>query len=157
MLYFGRVKVPDAFVAFGLGRKKYAVVSALEFGRVKKTSAFDVVLPLEKYLQRARELWPQRKPGPAEVIYLLAKDYRQSRFTVPDDFPCGLYEKLYALGLNVAVADGPLFPARELKTPVEAASIRRATDAPHSGSPQPKKFSAPVGSAGENSFTAARS
>jgi len=124
VLYFGQVKVPDAFIAFGLGRKKYAVVNALEFGRVKRTSAFDVVLPLEKYLQRARELWPQRKPGPAEVIYLLAKDYRQSRFTVPDDFPSGLYEKLYALGLSVAVADGPLFPARELKTPAETAAIR---------------------------------
>ena len=55
-LYFGRVNVPDAFIAFGLRGKKYAVVSALEFGRVKKTSDFDTVLPLEAYsLTRARE------------------------------------------------------------------------------------------------------
>ena len=58
-LYFGQVSIPDPFVAFGLRGKKYAIVSALEFGRVKKTSAFDVVLPLEKYMQRARELWPR--------------------------------------------------------------------------------------------------
>lgn len=123
-LYFGRVGVPDAFVAFGLRSKKYAVVSALEFGRVKKTSAFDVVLPLETYTQRARELWPQRRPGPAEVIFLLAKEFKQTRFTVPEDFPAGVYEKLFELGLDLTVADGALFPARELKTPAEAAAIR---------------------------------
>ena len=123
-LYFGRVSVPDAFVAFGLRGKKYAVVSALEFGRVKRTSDFDVVLPLEGYMKRARELWPQRKPGGAEVIYLVAKDHGQTRFTVGEDFPAGVYEKLYELGLDLEVADGALFPAREIKTPAEAAAIR---------------------------------
>ena len=123
-LYFGRVGVPDAFVAFGLRGKKYAVVSALEFGRVKKTSAFDVVLPLESYMKRARELWPQRRPGGAEVIFLLAKDFKQTRFTVPDDFPAGVFDKLYELGLDLEVAEGALFPEREIKTPAEAAAIR---------------------------------
>lgn len=123
-LYFGRVAVPDAFVCFGLRGKKYAVVSALEFGRVQKNSDFDVVLPLESYLKRARELWPQRKPGPAEVIYLLSKDFKQHRFTVPDDFPAGVYDQLFELGLDLEIADGALFPGRELKTPAEAAAIR---------------------------------
>jgi Xaa-Pro aminopeptidase len=123
-LYFGRVDVPDPFVAFGLGGKKYAVVSPLEFGRVRKTSDFDVVLPLQRYQQRAREIWPQRKPGPAEVIYLVAKDHGQTRFTVPEDFPAGVYDKLYELGLDLEVSDGPLFPARELKTPAEIAALR---------------------------------
>lgn len=124
VLYFGRVDVPDAFISFRLGKKKYAVVSALEFGRVRKTSDFDVVLPLEPYQKRARSLWPERKVGAAEVIYLLAKDFRQTRFTVPADFPAGIYEKLYELGLSVTVADGALFPEREIKSPAEAAAIR---------------------------------
>ena len=123
-LYFGRVSVPDAFVAFGLRGKKYAIVSALEFNRVKKTSDFDVVLPLEAYVKRARTLWPQRRPGAAEVIYLAAKDHRQTRFTVADDFPAGIYEKLFELGLDLEVAEGALFPAREIKSPAEAAAIR---------------------------------
>ncbi len=123
-LYFGRVNVPDPFIAFGLRGKKYAVVSALEFGRVRKTSDFDVVLPLEKYLQRARELWPQRRPGAAEVIFLLAKDFKQTRFIVPDEFPAGVYDKLFELGLDLEVADGALFPEREIKTSAEAAAIR---------------------------------
>ena len=84
-LYFGRVHVPDAFIAFGRKGKKYAVVGALEFGRVRKTSAFDVVLPLEPWLQRARELWPERRAGAAEAIFLLAKEYHQTRFTVPEE------------------------------------------------------------------------
>lgn len=124
VLYFGRVNVPDAFVAFGLRGKKYAVVSALEFSRVKKTSAFNVVLPLEAYHQRARDLWPQRKPGPAEVIYLLSKDFKQHRFTVPEDFPAGVYDQLFELGLDLDIAEGALFPEREIKTPAEAAAIR---------------------------------
>ena len=123
-LYFGRVGVPDAFVAFGLRGKKYAIVSALEFGRVKKTSDFDVVLPLEGFMKRARELWPQRKPGPAEVIFLAAKDFKQTRFVVPENFPAGVFDKLYELGLDLQVADGALFPAREIKTPAEAAALR---------------------------------
>jgi len=123
-LYFGRVDVPDPFVAFGLRGKKYAIVSALEFGRVKRTSDFDVVLPLEGFMRRARELWPQRKPGAAEVIFLAAKDFRQTRFTVPEDFPAGVYDKLFELGLDLEIADGALFPEREIKTPAEAAAIR---------------------------------
>ena len=35
-LYFGRVSVPDPFVALAAHGKKYAVVSALEFGRVRR-------------------------------------------------------------------------------------------------------------------------
>lgn len=111
-------------MALGVKGKKYAVVGALEFGRVRRTSDFDVVLPLERYLQRARELWPQRKPGAAEVIHLVARELGQSRFTVPPDFPAGIYEKLFELGLDLEVADGALFPQRELKTPAEAAAIR---------------------------------
>jgi Xaa-Pro aminopeptidase len=123
-LYFGRVDVPDPFIAFGLRGKKYAVVGALEFGRVKRTSDFDVVLPLEPYLKRARELWPQRKPGPAGVIFLLAKDFKQTRFTVPEEFPAGVFDQLFELGLDLEIADGLLFPAREIKTAAEAAAIR---------------------------------
>ena len=122
--YFGRVQMHDPFIAFGLRGKKYTVVSALEFGRVKRTSAFDVVLPLEACTQRARELWPQRKTGAAEVIALLAQEFKQSSFTVPAEFPAAVYAKLSDLGLDLTIADGALFPARELKTPAEAAAIR---------------------------------
>lgn len=123
-LYFAGVNVPDAFVAFGHGRKKYAVVSALEYGRMQKASDFDVILPLEPYVQRAHETWPKRRPGPAEVIALVAGDLKLRRFTVAEDFPAGLYERLRQHGLELTIAEGMLFPEREIKSDREAAAIR---------------------------------
>ena len=104
--YFGHATVPDAFIAFGRGKKKYAVVSALEFGRIRRESAFDVVLPLEAWVAKARARWPRRSVGVADVICLLAAELGQTRFTVPQDFPAGLYAKLRRLGLDVTVAPG---------------------------------------------------
>jgi len=123
-LYFGRVSVPDPFIAFGLHGRKFAVVSALEFSRVRRDSAFDVVLPLEAYLKKAREARPPRGNGAAGVILLLAREFRQARFTVPADFPAGLFERLAKGGLKLTVADGPLFPDREIKTAAEIAALR---------------------------------
>jgi Xaa-Pro aminopeptidase len=123
MLYFGRVEVHDPFIALGVRGKKISVQSALEFGRVKKTSAFDVVLSREIYLARAQDLYgPQA--GVAEIIATLAGEYRLRHFRVADDFPAGLYVKLTALGLKLTFANGMLFPEREIKSAWEAACIR---------------------------------
>ncbi|MEI7799793.1 MAG: aminopeptidase P family protein [Opitutaceae bacterium] len=123
MLYFGRVEVHDPFIALGVRGKKISVQSALEFGRVKKTSAFDIVLSREVYLERAQDLYgPQA--GVAEIIATLAGEYRLRYFRVADDFPAGLYVKLTALGLKLTFANGMLFPEREIKSAWEAACIR---------------------------------
>ena len=123
-LYFGQVDVPDPFVAFGHGGRKYAIVSALEFGRVRRTSGFDVVLPLEPFMQRARDRWKDRRPGPAEVIFLAAGDLGRREFTVPEDFPAAVYARLRDLGLKLTISDGPLLPEREIKAKREAEAIR---------------------------------
>jgi Xaa-Pro aminopeptidase len=123
-LYFGRVKVPDPFIAFGAGGRKIAVVSALEFARVRRESAFDVVLPLESWSRKAARAWPGRSHGPAGLILLLARRYGQERFLVPADFPAGVFDRLRKLGLRLEVAEGPLFPSRLLKTRAEAGAIR---------------------------------
>jgi len=123
-LYFGRVHVPDPFISFSLGRKKFAVVSALEFGRVKRDSDFDVVLPLETWAKEAKKRFPNIRTTAAEVIAVLAKHYRQKNFLVAEDFPVGLAQRLAKYGVKLQVADGPLFPQREIKTTAEAAAIR---------------------------------
>ena len=123
MLYFGRVEVHDPFIALGVRGKKISVQSALEFGRVKKTSAFDVVLSREIYLERAQDLYGP-EAGVAEMIATLAGEYRLRHFRVADDFPAGLYVKLTALGLKLTFANGMLFPEREIKSAWEAACIR---------------------------------
>ena len=122
--YFGRAAVPDPFISFRAGRRTVCVVSALEFGRVRRDSAFDTVLPLEAWHAKARKRWPERRIGPAEVILLLAARYRIQTFTVPDDFPVGVAFKLVRYGLKLVPAGGMLFPEREIKTAAEAAAIR---------------------------------
>lgn len=126
MRYFGRVSVPDPFIAFALRGRKYAVVSALEFGRVRRTSQFDVVLPLERWVRRAQRAHPRRTIGTADVIVALARHYRQRSFTVPPEFPAGIYRRVRRLGLAIQPSDGPLFPEREIKSASEAARLREA-------------------------------
>jgi len=130
-LYFSRVDVHDPFIAFGAGGKRYTVQSALEFGRVKKARTFDEVLSLEEWSECAKKTFRGRTKttlpvpiGPAEIIATLAKAKRIRRFRVASDFPASLFVKLGALGLEIEIADGPLFPEREIKTPREAAAIR---------------------------------
>jgi len=123
MLYFGRVDVHDPFIAFGAGNRKITVQSALEFGRVKKTSAFDVVLPLETWRDNAKARYGA-KAGTPEIIAAVAREYGIRRFRVADDFPANLYLKLTGLGLKLELAEGMLFPEREIKTEAEAAQIR---------------------------------
>jgi Xaa-Pro aminopeptidase len=123
MLYFGRVEVHDPFVAFGARGKRITVQSALEFGRVKRTSVFDTVLSRETSMEKARARYGA-KAGVAEMIACLAREYRIRAFRIADDFPAALYLKLRKAGLRLEFANGQLFPEREIKTPAEIAAIR---------------------------------
>jgi len=123
-LYFGGVEMTDPFLAFSVKGRKFAVVSALEFGRVRRTSDFDAVLALEACTEKARRAWPRRKQGPALMLAVLARELKAGPFTVPEDFPAGLYSELRELGIRIQVSAGPLFPEREVKTAAEAEAIR---------------------------------
>ncbi|HWA84769.1 MAG TPA: Xaa-Pro peptidase family protein [Opitutus sp.] len=124
--YFSRVEVPDPFIAFAAGRRRIGVLSALEFGRVKKAGTFDAVLPLETWRARAAQRHAGRPVGPAEIIAELARAHRLRAFRVADDFPASLFLKLRSLGLKLELASGPLFSDRETKTAAEVAAIREA-------------------------------
>jgi Xaa-Pro aminopeptidase len=123
-LHFGGVDVPDPFVAFSVRGRKCAVVSSLEYGRVKRTGDFDTVISLEAYIEKARRAWPKRRPGPAGVIALLSRELKTGPLIVPEDFPAGLFGRLRGLGVRVEVSEGPLFPEREIKSRREAEAVR---------------------------------
>ncbi len=123
LLYFGRVEVHDPFIAFGARGRKITIQSPLELGRVKRTSDFDDVLPLEEWRDRARKKHGP-KAGIAGIIVTAARAHGVRRFRVPADFPAGLYLKLRRLGLRLDLAAEMLFPEREIKSPAEAAAIR---------------------------------
>ena len=123
-LYFSRIDVHDPFIAFGVGRRRITLQSALEFGRVKKAGVFHSVLPLEVWRERAATLFPKQHIGPAEIIAAAARAHRIHTFRIADDFPVALYLRLTELGLKLELARGPLFPEREIKSAAEAAAIR---------------------------------
>ena len=124
-LYFTGISVPDAFLAFGIGRKKYGVFNALEFARARKESALDVVLSLEEWRERAAKRFPAaEKIGTAEIVATLAREFGLKRFVVPEDFPAKLAFDLFDLGLAIGFADSSFFPERDLKKPAELAAIR---------------------------------
>jgi Xaa-Pro aminopeptidase len=125
LLYFGRFECHDPFLALRHRGKKIAVLNALEFGRGLKESGFDEILPLEPLQAEARKHLPaDARPGPADIVALLAQKRRITRLLVPSDFPAGVLERLRALCLDVTVADGAVLPGREVKDAREAAAIR---------------------------------
>lgn len=123
MLYFGGFRAPDPFVALGIGRRKIAVLNALEYGRGLKESAFDEILSLEEWHERSKRSIPVNDTGMAEVIASLLRHYNVRSVVVPTDFPVGLAFRLLELGVAVAPASGPLFPEREVKSEAEARAI----------------------------------
>jgi Xaa-Pro aminopeptidase len=123
MLYLGRIQVPDASSRSSPAAKSTPCWRA-GARRARKESAFDKVLPLETYLQRARKRWPDRKPGPAEVVALVAAEFRVKNFYIPDDFPAGLATRISQLGVGLTIVTDAIFPEREVKTPREIAAIR---------------------------------
>lgn len=124
LLHFGRFECHDPFLALSHRGKKIAVLSALEYGRGLKESAFDEILRLEPLVADATCLPPDKRPGPADVIALLAARRGVQSWVVSEDFPAGLLERLRARGLVVSVAGGAVLPEREIKTAREAAAIQ---------------------------------
>lgn len=122
-LYFTGFRVPDPFIALGMGRRKTGVLNALEFGRALKESALDEVLSLEEWHEKAKRRFGLERPGPAEVITLIARARKIRTFRVPADFPVALAFALQRHGLRVEPAEGALFPAREIKDEREARAI----------------------------------
>jgi Xaa-Pro aminopeptidase len=121
--YFAGFEVHDPFIALRLGQKRIGVLHTLEYGRALKESAFDQILRLEALTDKAKARGIAQ-PGPADHVIQLAQDLKITRFSVPEDFPAGLYTKLQTAGLQLAVIEGAVFPEREVKSATEAAAIR---------------------------------
>lgn len=130
-LYFGGVEVPDAFIAFGFGSDRVAVLSRLEIARVRKEGCFDNCLSLEECQAAVKQ--NGGKGTPAEVIAFIAEEWAIEGFEIGYDFPAGLANELIGAGVDLHVVDGPLFPEREIKADVEADAIREGNAASAAG------------------------
>lgn len=133
VLYFSRFFVPDAFISFSLGRKKYGVLNMLEFARAVKEAAFDEVLPLEPLQLEAKRRFRKKTVGPVEVLRVIAKEFEIDTFRVPSDFPANIAFGLLKSKLKVVVEEDAFFPERERKTELEAKWIREGNAASAAG------------------------
>jgi len=110
---------PDPVVYLQRRREKYLVVSPLEFGRAKRVvKGITVVLPQDLEMEGK-----SRQTISGWVIGLLRKTRTKSVLVSPD-FPLGLAGNLKRIGITVTVAEGSLFPQREVKRPDELLKIR---------------------------------
>lgn len=132
-LYFARCHVPDAFFALELEGRKLALISRLESARVRRDSAFDEVLELEDYREKAKEANNVEEPSQVQILKVLADEHGIKGFEVPRDFSAGLLLDLQEAGFEVGCPKGPFFPQRECKTAEELDMIREGNAASTAG------------------------
>lgn len=139
MRWFSRFHAGDPFPAFSAKGKKVGILPLLEVGRAKTESDFDVILNLTELIATLRKRDP--KAGVAEAIVHAAKAHGVRHFTVPHDFPAGLWVSLHKLGLSLALPGSgrdersapQAFPERAFKTAAEQAGIAAGNRAAAAG------------------------
>jgi len=124
-LYLAKFGVPDAFISMKMGAKSIAVLNQLEFSRGLKESAFNTILPLEEWIEKARAKFRREDIGVAEIVATLAAAYRINGFRVSSDFPAWLAFQLQGFGIKIDPTKTSIFPARETKTEEEMRFLRQ--------------------------------
>lgn len=135
VFYLSGVFVPDAYLSVIVGQRSYAVVSALEYGRVKAQSNYDEVLLLDVVkADAAKRLRIElNQVGPADLMRYFARQVGAKIIEVPPSFPSIYYEKLLQTGLKLQVGTDPFFPQRACKDDLEASAIRKGNAASAAG------------------------
>ena len=137
MLYFSRCNACDPYLAFTVGRKKFGVTPAMEYGRMVAESDFDEVLLLHEISDGAArrfKLPKGRAPSLCQMVRHLAKVYQIPGFRIGERFPAGLALDLKQAGMKIeADKSGGLFPEREVKSAVEVEALRKGNRASAAG------------------------
>lgn len=134
-LYLSGVFVPDPFLSVVAGKKSYAVVSRLEYARVRARSNYDEVMLLETIVGHAAAMLgvEAKSVGPGELMQYFAQRFAVKKIEVPASFPAAYYAHLHDAGYRVEVAEGDFFPERTKKTDAEARAIRQGNAASAGG------------------------
>lgn len=137
MLYFSRFQAFDPYLAFTVKGRRYAVITAGEYGRMVKESAFDEILLLNEVCEEAAKrfkLPKGKQPELHQMVLHLAELHRIPAFRVGSRFPAGLAHKLREAGMTLEIADdGGLFPERQIKTAAEVEALRKGNMASEAG------------------------
>ncbi len=137
MLYFSRFQAFDPYLAFTVGGRRFAVITAGEYGRMAKESAFDEILLLDDVREgaaRSFKLPKHQQPELHQMVLHLAELHGIPAFRVGSRFPAGLAHKLREAGMTLEIADdNGLFPERQVKTAVELEALRKGNKASEAG------------------------
>lgn len=124
LLWLGKFNAPDPVLALRVGGKKIAALSPLEYSRGVKTSAFDVVLPMETVEAEAKARYGDKGNPVSLMIRLLAERHGAKSFTVAEDFPAGLAFELVKAGVEIVPGPLCIVPERLIKTAAEVEFVR---------------------------------
>lgn len=135
VFYLGGVFVPDPYLSFITGGKTYAVVSRLEYTRVKAQSRYDEVMLLEAIKPKAAKVLGlgKNEVGPGELMCYFAQRFAVKKIELPEDFPAVYYATLYEAGYHLKIKSGLFFPKRLKKSDWEARAIRQGNAASAAG------------------------
>jgi len=132
MYYATRFLAPDPFIFMQIRGRKHLLMSDLEVDRARTQSSVHQVHSLSRL---AKEFMARKKtrPGYLDLIEHFAKKNRVRRFTVPENFPLAMADRLRKRGLRLDPKPDPFFTERTLKTKFEvhavASAIRRVEKA----------------------------
>ncbi len=118
--YASGFTAPDPVVLLVDGRKRYLVVSLLEYGRAQRTANVT-----EVYTPQQLGLEGRARGRLSDWATALLKKQRRRSVVVPASFPFGIAERLRKAGIRVRVAEESLFPARRRKSKEEVRQITR--------------------------------
>lgn len=116
------VSVSERAVFLRTGGRSIALMSDGDVSRARAESPVGRIDSVSRYLRKA-ERSGMVSPGLAQVAFLLCKEHRVRKLSVPHLFPAGFAKQLRKLGIRVKVRDGHFFREREFKTPVEVRKI----------------------------------
>lgn len=135
VLYLGGVFVPDPYLSIMTDKKSYAVVSRLEYTRVRAKSNYDEVMLLEEIKPKAAEVMGlnEQDVGPGGLMCYFAQRFAVKKIEVPENFPAAYYAQLYEAGYSLNVKRGLFFPKRLKKSDAEARAIRQGNAASAAG------------------------
>ncbi len=125
MLYAVGMFVPDPFIYFNMGNRRYVVMSDLEIDRARKQPRSCHILPLSSYQKKLRREG-LKSPGVPDVLPRVLRQKGIRRVTVPFDFPHGLAVQLQRNRIRVTPKKGNFFSEREQKSPDEIRKLSAA-------------------------------
>lgn len=132
LFYATRFSAPDPFIFLWTSSEKLMLANSLEIDRARDQAQVDRVLPYVQYEKQAKEKGKEQ-PSAKDVLLEFLRDLDMQKLQVPAEFPLGTADFLRGEGLELGVAEAPLFPQRRVKDAEEIAAIRRAMKATEAG------------------------